>query len=100
MNARPWKIWYILSERAREEGAGGEGLVEAGASARAPVVRRASPHMLRILDSGKWRSRFFMSSYRLSSMNSNTKKSSSFSRITSLSLTMFGWFSFLSDCGT
>lgn len=52
---------------------------------------------LRILDSGKCRSRFFMVSYRLHSMYSKTKNSSSFSRITSLSLMMFGWFSFLSD---
>lgn len=38
-----------------------------------------------------------MSSKRFPSMNSNTKKSSSFSRITSLSLTMLGWLSFFKD---
>jgi len=47
-----------------------------------------------ILLSGKWRSRFFITSYRFISMYSKTKNNSSFSRITSFSLTMFGWFSF------
>ena len=50
-----------------------------------------------ILLSGKWRSRFFITSYRFISMYSKTKNNSSFSRITSFSLTMFGWFSFFSD---
>lgn len=44
----------------------------------------------RILDSGKWRSRFFIASYKLFSMYSNTKYNSSFSRITSFSLIIFG----------
>ena len=49
--------------------------------------------MLRMYDSGKCRSRFFIISYKFPSMNSKTKNNSSFSRITSRNLTMLGWLS-------
>ena len=53
--------------------------------------------MERTLASGRCRSRALHISYRLRSRNSNTKYSSSFSRMTSFSLTMLGWLSLRSE---